>query len=92
MTSLDGEYRLLARQTLDTANIFIQYGQGQTRTFNLTGDVSGYQEAEWVDGLRMKVLTGDMLHVNADFKFGVDQSKLPQGTKALSQSKNPFRP
>lgn len=28
MTSLDGEYMLLGRNTADTSNIFVQYGQG----------------------------------------------------------------
>lgn len=37
LTSLDGEYILLGRQTVDTANIFVQYGFGATRTVNLTG-------------------------------------------------------
>ena len=37
MTSLDGEYMLLGRQTVDTSNIFVQYGQGATRTVNMTG-------------------------------------------------------
>jgi hypothetical protein len=84
MTSLDGEYRLLGRQTLDTSNIFIQYGQGETRTFNITGDESGSQEGEWIDGLRMKVTTDTNLRINADLKFGVDQGAVPEGTKPLS--------
>jgi hypothetical protein len=37
MTSMDGEYLLVGRQTVDTSNIFVQYGQGATRTVNMTG-------------------------------------------------------
>jgi len=37
MTSMDGEYMLVGRQTVDTSSIFVQYGQGATRTVNMTG-------------------------------------------------------
>jgi hypothetical protein len=54
MTSLDGEYLLVGRKTVDTSNIFVQYGQGATRTVNVTGG-AGIQEAEFVDGLRFSI-------------------------------------
>ena len=37
MTSLDGEYMLVGRQTVDTSNVFVDYGQGATNTVNMTG-------------------------------------------------------
>jgi len=37
MASMDGEYLLVGRQTIDTSNTFVQYGQGATRTVNVTG-------------------------------------------------------
>lgn len=37
MTSMDWEYLFVGRQTVDTSNIFVQYGQSTTRTVNMTG-------------------------------------------------------
>lgn len=42
MTSMDGEYLLVGRATADTSNIFVQYGQGATRTVNMTGGSGMY--------------------------------------------------
>ena len=39
-----GVYILLSRKTEDTGNIFVQCGQGATRTVNITGGI-GVQEA-----------------------------------------------
>ncbi|GME43978.1 putative paired amphipathic helix protein sin3a protein [Neofusicoccum parvum] len=82
LTSLDGEYRLLARATADTSNIFLQYGDGATRTFNLTGG-AGIQEAEFVDGLRLAVRSPQPLRLNAALASGVDPAALPAGTRSL---------
>jgi len=57
MTSLGGEYLLVGRKTVDTSNIFVKYGQGATRTVDVTGG-AGIQEAEFVDGLRFSILVG----------------------------------
>ncbi|KAK0121874.1 hypothetical protein ONS95_010153 [Cadophora gregata] len=83
MTSLDGEYLLLGRKTVDTSNIFVQYGQGVTRTVNLTGG-PGIQEAEFVDGLRFSVQSSQALMINVDLKEGVDSRSLPAGTQSLN--------
>ncbi|KAH7371912.1 hypothetical protein BKA64DRAFT_269344 [Cadophora sp. MPI-SDFR-AT-0126] len=83
MTSLDGEYLLVGRKTVDTSNIFVQYGQGATRTVNLTGGV-GIQEAEFVDGLRFSVQASKALTMNVDLKQGIDSSTLPAGTLSLN--------
>jgi hypothetical protein len=63
---MDGEYLLLGRKVDDTANIFIQYGQGATRTFNTTQ--GSRVEGEWIDGFRMSVLTQQDALINADVK------------------------
>ncbi|KAH7054399.1 hypothetical protein B0J12DRAFT_657518 [Macrophomina phaseolina] len=82
MTSLDGEYRLLARATADTSNIFVQYGQGATRTVNITAG-PGIQEAEFIDGLRFSVQSAQLLKLNVDLKNGVETSSLPDGMQSL---------
>ena len=83
MTSMDGEYILLGRKTGDTSNIFVQYGQGATRTVNLTGG-AGIQEAEFVDGLRFSVESKESLTMNVDIPFGIQQSSLPPQMQSLS--------
>jgi hypothetical protein len=77
MTSLDGEYLLLGRQSVDDTNIFVQYGQGVTRTVNVTA--GGRQEAEFVDGLRFSMVSQDNLTMNVDIKNGIPPEAIPNG-------------
>ena len=84
MTSLDGEYILLGRKIGDISNIFVQFGQGATRTVNVTGG-EGKQEAEFIDGLRLSIESNQSFTLNADIKDGVDQNTLPAETKSLSK-------
>ena len=83
MTSLDGEYMLLGRQGTDITNNFVQYGQGATRTVNITGG-GGRQEAEFVDGLRFSMVAQQSLTMNVDLTNGVAPGSLPPGTTALN--------
>ncbi|CZR64514.1 uncharacterized protein PAC_14412 [Phialocephala subalpina] len=83
ITSLDGEYLLVGRQTVDTSNIFVQYGQGATRTVNMTGG-AGIQQAEFVDGLRFSIQAGKALTMNVDLKQGIDPTTLPANTQSLN--------
>lgn len=82
MTSLDGEYRLLARNNIDPANVFVQYGQGATRTVNVTA--GGRQDAEFIDGLRFSILSTQPMQLNVDIKDGVDPASLPPLTQSLN--------
>lgn len=82
MTSLAGEYMLLGRQSVDETNIFVQYGQGATRTVNVTG--GGRQEAEFVDGLRFSMVAQSDLAMNVDLANGIAPESLPQGTRSLN--------
>jgi hypothetical protein len=82
LTSLDGEYILLGRQTVDTANVFVQYGFGATRTVNLTGG-KGVQQAEFVDGLRLAVELEEKMQINVDLKYGIDPKALQTGMRPL---------
>ncbi|KAF2475301.1 uncharacterized protein BDR25DRAFT_382231 [Lindgomyces ingoldianus] len=77
MTSLDGEHILLGRMTEDVSNIFVQYGQGATRTVNVTGG-QGVQEAEFIDGLRFTVESEQPFKMNVDIKNGVSKEDLPR--------------
>jgi hypothetical protein len=83
MTSLDGEYMLLGRQGVDTVNTFVQYGQGATRTVNITAGV-GRQEAEFIDGLRFSMVAQTDLAMNVDLTNGVASGTLPAGTVSLN--------
>lgn len=83
MTSLAGEYMLIGRRSVDISNIFVQYGQGETRTVNFTGG-QGRQEAEFVDGLRFSAISATPLRMNVDFDYGVNLKTLPSGTIPLN--------
>jgi hypothetical protein len=83
MTSLDGEYLLVGRQTVDTGNIFVQYGQGATRTVNMTAG-PGFQEAEFIDGYRFSVQTNQSMTMNVDIKEGINPGTLPANTVSLN--------
>ena len=85
MNSLDGEYLLLGRKTVDTSNIFVQYGQGATRTVNVTGG-PGRQEAEFVDGLRFSLDSTQPFKLNADLKNGIDSNALPANSISVSKA------
>ncbi|KAH8586297.1 hypothetical protein B0O99DRAFT_678867 [Bisporella sp. PMI_857] len=82
MTSITGEFRLFGRQTLDTSNIFVQYGQGATRTVNITA--GGRQEAEFIDGLRLSVVASKNITMNADIRNGIPQGTLSSGIMAVN--------
>lgn len=83
MTSLEGEYMLVGRQTEDTSNIFIQYGQGATRTVNMTGG-PGLQENEFIDGLRFSVQSNKPMTMNVALKEGLNPTTLPANTQSLN--------
>ena len=83
MTSLDGEYMLLGRKSADISNIFVQYGQGVTRTVNVTGR-NGIQEAEFIDGLRFTIASSMNFRMNVDIQNGLDPAALPGGSISLS--------
>ncbi|KAK2590252.1 hypothetical protein QQS21_012068 [Conoideocrella luteorostrata] len=84
MTSLDGEYMLLGRKSEDTSNIFVQYGQGSTRTVNVTGGSDFVQEAEFIDGLRLRIKSSSSFGLNIDIPFGIDARGIPEKTESLN--------
>lgn len=75
---------LLGRKSADISNIFVQYGQGATRTVNVTGG-NGTQEAEFIDGLRFTVESEQAFTMNVDIINGVPQDSLPSNSEALSE-------
>lgn len=84
MTSMEGEYLLLGRKNIDNANIFVQYGQGETRTANFSGG-AGQQESEFIDGLRFSVQANSPLRMNVELRSPVDQAMVPKGMQLLSK-------
>jgi hypothetical protein len=83
MTSLDGEYLIVGRQTVDASNIFVQYGQGATRSVNLTGG-AGTQEAEFIDGLRFSVQAPSAMTINVEIKNRINLNALPGNDVSLN--------
>lgn len=96
MTSLNGEYMLVGRQIVDTSNIFVQYGQGATRTVNMTGG-RGTQQSEFIDGMRFSVQTNQSMTMNVAIKEGINPGTLPANTVSLNSfmwivnTSDPFR-
>lgn len=89
MTSIDGEYMLLGRRSEDASNIFVQYGQGATRTVNFTGG-PGLQQAEFIDGLRFDVQSSQPMRLNAEIPFGVNPTLLPPQSVPMSKRRGPW--
>ncbi|KAG4419274.1 hypothetical protein IFR04_007593 [Cadophora malorum] len=83
MTSIEGEFILVARKTVDTSNVFIQYGQGESRTANMTAG-PGLQCAEFIDGMRFTVQTNVDLRMNIELKHGINPGTLPPNTVSLN--------
>ncbi|KAJ3144320.1 hypothetical protein HDU89_008578 [Geranomyces variabilis] len=83
MNSYDGEYQLLARNTTDTADIFLQYGQGASRELQVIRG-GALQEGVWVDGLKLsaRVDGTGTVRVNAD--FGAIKAPLPAGFRPVT--------
>ncbi|KAJ3167447.1 hypothetical protein HDU88_002369 [Geranomyces variabilis] len=83
MNSYDGEYQLLARNTTDTADIFLQYGQGASRELQVIRG-GALQEGVWVDGLKLsaRVDGTGTVRVNAD--FGSIKAPLPAGFRPVT--------
>jgi hypothetical protein len=82
MTSIEGEYMLLGRLNVDPSNVFVQYGQGETRTVNMIS--GGRQEAEFIDGLRFSYVAAANMRMNVDIRNGINPASLPPGTQSLN--------
>lgn len=76
---------LLGRGTEDVSNIFVQYGQGATRTVNVTRG-PGIQEAEFIDGLRFSIESDQDFTMNVDLKNGIPLDVVPDNAMSLSKS------
>ncbi|CAG8979642.1 hypothetical protein HYALB_00011526, partial [Hymenoscyphus albidus] len=83
MTQIDGEYILVGRKEIDTSNIFLQFGNGQTRTVHLAAGI-GTQQSEWIDGLRFNVQSDQQMQFNVNLRPGINPGTLPAGTEPLN--------
>ncbi|CAG8952870.1 hypothetical protein HYFRA_00007584 [Hymenoscyphus fraxineus] len=83
MTQIDGEYILVGRKEVDTSNIFLQFGNGQTRTVHLAAGI-GTQQSEWIDGLRFNIQSEQQMQFNVNLRPGINPGTLPAGTEPLN--------
>ncbi|KAF2121894.1 hypothetical protein BDV96DRAFT_133226 [Lophiotrema nucula] len=74
--NIDGEYMALGRQTNETKNVLVPFGNSQAQSVVIQG--SGLQENEFVDGFRMSVRATQPITMNVDVKNGVNQGMLTQ--------------
>lgn len=83
LTSVTGEYMLVGRQSVDMGNIFMSYGTGSAHTVSFIGG-AGVQEAEFVDGLRMRVQTNVTVNMTVELMEGVNPGTLNDNITALN--------
>ncbi|ETS75866.1 hypothetical protein PFICI_12810 [Pestalotiopsis fici W106-1] len=75
MTSLDGEYMAVGRQTIETSNVLTTFNQNQQ--VQISG--SGIQEVEFTDGFRMSVRASQPMTLKTDVVNGVSSSMTTGG-------------
>ena len=81
MTSLDGEYMAIGRQTTETSNVLTPFG---SQSVNVSG--SGIQEVEFADGFRMSLKASQPMTLKADVINGLSTSMITtQGMMAVSK-------
>jgi hypothetical protein len=85
MTSIDGEYVILGRRSIDVGNIFVPFGEGDAFSVNITGG-PGRQDTEFMDGLRFAIESDRPLRMNVNLKYPVSTEEIPQGMVSLSRS------
>ncbi|KAF7514506.1 hypothetical protein G7054_g15254 [Neopestalotiopsis clavispora] len=75
MTSLDGEYMAVGRQTTETGNVLTTFNQNQQ--VQISG--SGIQEVEFTDGFRMSVRASQPMTLKTDVVNGISSSMTTGG-------------
>ncbi|KAI4602843.1 hypothetical protein KJ359_008063 [Pestalotiopsis sp. 9143b] len=75
MTSLDGEYMAVGRQTTETGNVLTTFNQNQQ--VQISG--SGIQEVEFTDGFRMSIRASQPMTLKTDVVNGVSSSMTTGG-------------
>ncbi|KAH8199238.1 hypothetical protein TruAng_006578 [Truncatella angustata] len=70
MTSLDGEYMAVGRQSIETGNVLTTFNQNQQ--VQISG--SGIQEVEFTDGFRMSIKASQPMTLKTDVVNGISSS------------------
>jgi hypothetical protein len=81
MTSLDGEYMAVGRQTTETGNVLTTFNQNQQ--VQISG--SGIQEVEFTDGFRMSVRASQPMTLKTDVVNGISSSMTTGGIMPVSK-------
>lgn len=81
MTSLDGEYMAVGRQTTETGNVLTTFNQNQQ--VQISG--SGIQEVEFTDGFRMSIRASQPMTLKTDVVNGVSSSMTTGGIMPVSK-------
>ncbi|KAK6088433.1 hypothetical protein SCUP234_00921 [Seiridium cupressi] len=80
MTSLDGEYMAVGRQTVETSNVLTTFNQNQQ--VQIAG--SGLQEVEFTDGFRMSIRASQPMTLKTDVVNGISSSMTPGGIMSVN--------
>ncbi|KAI1851558.1 hypothetical protein JX266_003020 [Neoarthrinium moseri] len=80
MTSLDGEYMAVGRQTVETGNVLTTFNQNQQ--VQISG--SGIQEVEFTDGFRMSIRASQPMTLQANVVNGISSSMTSGGIMSVN--------
>ena len=81
MTYIDGEFRLLGRVGNETGTILADFGSTPESAVSIYA--GGPIETQYMDGLKISVISNANMSMNVDLITPIDLSMVPQGTRSL---------
>jgi hypothetical protein len=86
INDVDGEYRLIGRVGNSTGTVLASFGADPNSAVSVFA--GGPQEIEYMDGLRLSILSTSNMLVNVNLASPLDTTLLPSGTKSLCKYYN----
>jgi hypothetical protein len=83
MTSIDGEFRLIGRVGNETGTVLADFGSGPDQAIQIFA--GGPIETQYMDGLKVSVLSSANMSMNVDLVTPIDMTMVPQGTRSLCE-------
>jgi hypothetical protein len=81
MTLVDGEFRLIGRVGNETGAISADFGSTPDQAVAIFA--GGPIETQYIDGLKISVLSTQNMTMNVDLITPIDSTMVPQGTRSL---------
>lgn len=83
MTYIDGEFRLLGRVGNETGTILADFGSTPDTAVSI--NAGGPVETQYMDGLKISVISSANMSMNVDLITPIGLSMVPQGTRSLCE-------